>query len=125
MLSTGMAICARSTFGWVSPSGLSTVVFNKRLRIVDPFDEISFVDLECECFAAAWIGRYLRCKVARGLGERIAQELYLFYRCHRAALRARLAIAHLLERSPRAPEKWPKLAGTYLRLARSDAVHLN
>ena len=46
----------------------------------------------------------------------MAEELYLFYRCHRAALRARLAIAHLRELSPRTPEKWPTWPGTTLGL---------
>jgi aminoglycoside phosphotransferase family enzyme len=62
--------------------------FNDRLRMVDPFDEIAFLDLECERLGAAWIGRYVRRKMARGLGDGMAQELYLFYRCHRATLRA-------------------------------------
>jgi uncharacterized protein len=46
--------------------------FNDRLRTVDPFDEIAFLDLECERLGAAWIGRYLRRKVARGLSDGIA-----------------------------------------------------
>jgi hypothetical protein len=59
-----------------------------------------------------------------GLRDGLSEELYLFYRCHRATLRARLAIAHLLEPNPRTPEKWPRLARTYLRLAAADARHL-
>jgi uncharacterized protein len=99
--------------------------FNDRLRMVDPFDEIAFLDLECERLGATWIGRYVRGKVAHGLGDGMAQELYLFYRCHRATLRARLAIAHLLEPNPRTPEKWPALARSYLRIAGADAIRLN
>jgi aminoglycoside phosphotransferase family enzyme len=99
--------------------------FNDRLRMVDPFDEIAFLDLECERLGAAWIGRHLHRKVARGLCDGIASELYLFYRCHRATLRARLAIAHLMEPNPRTPEKWPNLARSYLRIAKSDAVLLD
>jgi len=99
--------------------------FNDRLRIVDPFDEIAFLDLECERLGAIWIGRYLRRKMARGLSGGMAEELYLFYRCHRATLRARLAIAHLREPNPRTPEKWPTLARNYLRIAGADAVRLD
>ena len=50
--------------------------------------------------------------------------MFLFYRCHRATLRARLAIAHLLEANPRTPEKWPRLARLYLRIAAADATKL-
>jgi aminoglycoside phosphotransferase family enzyme len=84
--------------------------FNDRLRMVDPFDEIAFLDLECERLGVAWIGRYIGRKVARGLSAGMPKDLYLFYRCHRATLRARLAITHLLEPDPRTPEKWPILA---------------
>jgi aminoglycoside phosphotransferase family enzyme len=51
-------------------------------------------------------------------------QLFTFYRCHRATLRARLAIAHLLEEHPRTPEKWPRLAATYLKLAEKSARKL-
>ena len=93
--------------------------------MVDPFDEIAFLDRECERLGAARIGQYLRRKVTRGLGHGMASELYLFYRCHRAALRGRLAIAHLLEPNPRTPQKWPTLARSYLRIAKADSVRLD
>ena len=84
--------------------------FNPRLRAVDPFDEIAFLSLECDRLGAAWAGEYVRRRVMRGLRDGLSEELFLFYRCHRATLRARLAIAHLLEPNPRTPEKWPRLA---------------
>jgi hypothetical protein len=37
-------------------------------------------------------------------------------------LRARLSIAHLLD--ARTPEKWPRLARIYLKLAAADAARL-
>jgi aminoglycoside phosphotransferase family enzyme len=98
--------------------------FNPRLRAVDPFDEIAFLSLECERLGAAWAGQYLRRRAARGLRDGLTEELFLFYRCHRATLRARLAIAHLLEPNPRTPEKWPRLARFYLRIAAADATKL-
>ena len=98
--------------------------FNARLRMVDPLDELAFLCIECERLGAAWAGEYLRRRVARALHDGHADELFLFYRCHRATLRARLAIAHLFEAAPRIPEKWPALARTYLRLAHADAVRL-
>ncbi|HET9715096.1 MAG TPA: hypothetical protein VFP60_02825 [Pseudolabrys sp.] len=53
-----------------------------------------------------------------------ADELFTFYRCHRATLRARLAIAHLLEDRPRTPQKWPLLCASYLELAAASARKL-
>jgi aminoglycoside phosphotransferase family enzyme len=98
--------------------------FNPRLRAVDPFDEIAFLDLECERLGAARAGRYVRTRVARGLNDDLPEGLYGFYRSYRATLRARLAIAHLSEPKPRTPEKWPRLARAYLDFAGRDASSL-
>jgi len=98
--------------------------FNPRLRAVDPFDEIAFLNLECDRLGAAWTGKYIRRGVSRGLPDGVSDELFLFYRCNRAMLRARLAIAHLMEPKPRTPEKWPHLARTYLAIAAADAIRL-
>jgi len=98
--------------------------FNARLRMVDPFDEIAYLCVECERLGAAWAGEYLRRRIVRALNDGHSQELFVFYRCHRATLRARLAAAHLFEPKPRTPEKWLPLARTYLRIAAADAVRL-
>jgi aminoglycoside phosphotransferase family enzyme len=96
--------------------------FNPLLRAVDPFDEIAYLDLECERLGAAWAGQYIKARVERGLREDAPRALYHFYRSYRAALRARLAIAHLAEAKPRTPEKWPRLARAYLDIAVRDAA---
>lgn len=98
--------------------------FNSRLRMVDPFDEIAFLCLECERLGAAWAGEYLRRRVGRALQDGKSEGLFLFYRCYRATLRARLSVAHLLEPEPHTPDKWMPLACSYLRLAAADAVRL-
>jgi aminoglycoside phosphotransferase family enzyme len=98
--------------------------FNARLRMVDPFDEIAFLCLECERLGARWAGEYLRRRVAHALNDGQTEELFVFYRCYRATLRARLAIAHLFEPHPRTREKWAPLARLYLRLAAADAVRI-
>lgn len=98
--------------------------FNPRLRAVDPFDEIAFLSVECERLGALWAGEYITRRITEGLRDGLSAELFLFYRCHRATLRARLAIAHLFEPHPRTPEKWPRLASEYLRIAAADATRL-
>jgi aminoglycoside phosphotransferase family enzyme len=98
--------------------------FNQRLRTVDPFDEIAFLSLECERLGAGWVGATIERGMKRLLRDGPLEELFTFYRCHRATLRARLAIAHLLEARPRTPEKWPRLAATYLTLAEKSARRL-
>jgi aminoglycoside phosphotransferase family enzyme len=99
--------------------------FNPSLRVVDPFDEIAFLSLECERLGATWAGDFLEWRMKRELGDGSADALFTFYRCHRSTLRARLAIAHLFEEHPRTPEKWPRLAATYLALAAAAARRLD
>lgn len=98
--------------------------FNDRLRINDPFDEIAFLSLECERLGAALAGDYLWRRMKLLLRDGPVDELFTFYRCHRATLRARLAIAHLYEEHPRTPEKWPQLCRAYLGIAMRGARQL-
>lgn len=103
---------------------IDCIEFNRRLRAIDPFDEIAFLSIECDRLGASWIGPYIEQRMKRLLQDGPADDLFLFYRCHRATLRARLAIAHLLEPHPRTPEKWPEQARAYLDLAAADTVKL-
>jgi uncharacterized protein len=98
--------------------------FNSRLRMVDPLDEIAFLCVECERLGAAWAGEYLRRRVVHLFHDGDPEAVFIFYKSHRAMLRARLAIAHLLEPNPRTPQKWAPLARTYLHLAARAAVRL-
>ena len=98
--------------------------FNAGLRAVDPFDEIAYLCVECERVGGDWASAHIRRHAIHALRDHLSQQLFTFYRCHRATLRARLSIAHLYEANPRTPEKWPRLARTYLRIAANDAVQL-
>jgi aminoglycoside phosphotransferase family enzyme len=99
--------------------------FNSKLRAVDPLDEIAFLCIECDRLGASWASDYLRRRILQTrTGGAGSDALFCFYRCYRATLRARLALAHLLEPTPRTPEKWPLLAHDYLRIAAADAARL-
>lgn len=100
-----------------APVVIDCLEFNRALRLVDPFDEIGFLGLECERLGAAWVGEQLRRHIEASLGDRIDDRLYHFYVALRACLRARLALAHLTEPEPREPHKWPQRAREYLALA--------
>jgi len=104
------------------PVIIDCLEFSRALRLVDPFDELTFLALECERLDASWIGERLIERCADGLGERPPPRLLEFYWTYRACLRARLALAHLLEPDPREPWKWVPLASRYLELAQSRAV---
>ena len=98
--------------------------FDARLRALDPLDEIAFLHLECERLGGLTAAKQIRQRLAHALDDDAASGLFLFYRSHRATLRARLSIAHLFDANPRTPEKWPRLARVYLGLAAADAGRL-
>jgi len=98
--------------------------FAPKLRANDPLDEIAFLHLECERLGGLWAGEQIRRHLARALDDDTSSGLFLFYRSHRAMLRARLSVAHLFDANPRTPEKWPRLARLYLDLAAKDAAQL-
>jgi aminoglycoside phosphotransferase family enzyme len=99
--------------------------FNPGLRAVDPLEEMAFLALECERLGCAWAAEHIRRRAQHVFPGGLPDGLFAFYRCNRASLRARLAAAHLLEPDPRTPEKWRRLACTYLRLAADDVRRLN
>ena len=91
------------------------------MRLVDPFDEIAFLDLECERLGGSWVGQRVLDICRRELSPAPPPGLVDFYRSARALLRARLALAHLTEPEPRLPEKWEPRARIYVALA-DDAL---
>ena len=106
------------------PQVIDRLEFNRSLRLIDPFDEIAFLSVECERLGAAWIGARLVKKLEASLQRLVPPELFSFYRCYRATMRARLTIAHLLSPAPRMPEQWLPVALEYLRIADREALHL-
>jgi aminoglycoside phosphotransferase family enzyme len=103
---------------------IDCIEFNSWLRVLDPFDEIAYLCVECDRLGGGWASEHIRRRILQALAADLPGELFAFYRCYRATLRARLSIAHLLEPEPRTPEKWPALARTYLDLAAADAIRL-
>lgn len=99
------------------PAILDCLEFNRFLRLVDPFDDIAYLGLECSLLGAGWVGRLVRQKIEARLEDHPDEELVAFYTVFRACLRARLALAHLTDPRPRSPERWPQLARSYLETA--------
>jgi aminoglycoside phosphotransferase family enzyme len=99
-----------------TPVVIDCLEFNRALREVDPFDELSFLDLECRMLGADWIGPRLIAHCATALGDAPPAEVLSLYMAHRALLRARLAVAHLLDPVPRTPARWLPLSRRYATL---------
>ena len=104
------------------PVIIDCLEFSRALRLVDPFDELTFLTLECDILGAGWIGEHIMERCAERLDDTPAPQLIEFYWTYRACLRARIALAHLLEPNPRTPEKWVPLARRYLQLTQTRAL---
>lgn len=99
------------------PVVIDCLEFNALLRQVDPFDELAFLALECDMAGAPWVGPQLIHSLSLALGDAPVAAVMQLYTAHRALLRARQAMAHLLDDTPRLPEKWPPLAQRYIERA--------
>ncbi len=96
------------------PVMIDCLEFSRDLRLVDPFDELAFLAMECAAIGAPWIGPVLLGRCAEALADRPSARQLAFYTAYRATLRARQSLEHLLEPEPREPEKWQPKARSYL-----------
>ena len=91
--------------------------FNRRLRLVDPLDELASLAMECDGLGAPHVGKILFSTYVEVTQDMAPEDLILFYKAHRACLRARLAILHTHELAPAAWAPWRERALAYLSRA--------
>lgn len=107
------------------PAVIDCIEFDRALRLLDPFEELAFLAMECALIpGGAWAGRLILERCATLLGERPPDRLLAFYTAFRACLRARLSVAHLQEPEPREPTKWQPRALRYLASAEAACATL-
>ena len=109
--------CADATAVPRQPLVIDALEFHPALRAVDPFDELAYLALECRQLGAPGFGLRVLARCARLLGDAPCPELLRVYTGQRALLRARLALAHLLDPVVRDPFRWQPLAAWYVRCA--------
>lgn len=107
-----------------TPKIIDCLEFDRRMRIIDPFDEVNYLGLECEIEGAGWIRPLLLSRLEAHIGERPEPALMALYGAFRMLLRARLSAAHLLEDHIRKPEKWEPQTFRYLEIAAREALSL-
>lgn len=106
------------------PAVIDCLEFDPTLRLLDPFEEIAFLVMECRLLGGSWAGAAVLRRVAGALRARPGARLFAFYTGFRACLRARLSIAHLQEPEPRDPAKWRPRALRYLGQAEAACARL-
>ena len=91
------------------------------LRVIDVFDEVGYLAAECSLLGQPDLGECL----LRGLADAgfapPPSDLQTTYAMFRLVTRARLALDHLRDPSPRTPDKWPARARVYL----TEAIRLS
>ena len=93
---------------------IDRLTYSRSLRILDPVEELAFLDLECARLGVAWVGPRFRAAYTEATGDRPAPLLEAFYRARRAQLWALLSGRHLLRGGSDRP--WRTLSLTYLEL---------
>ncbi|MCV2865065.1 hypothetical protein [Defluviimonas sp. WL0075] len=93
-------------------------------RALDPYEEYATLAMECAALGARGVQEVLFERAAMVLGPVPPPRLIAFYTVFRATLRTRQALAHLLDPTPRTPEKWVPQAARYLALAEEAALSL-
>lgn len=100
------------------PIIIDCLEFNLDLRTLDPVDELSFLEMECEAMGVAEPAREILRTYQLISGDEPPGQLIAFYKAYRACLRARLSILHIRELPPEQWKKWQQRTRTYLRIAK-------
>jgi aminoglycoside phosphotransferase family enzyme len=99
------------------PVVIDCLEFNPTFRTLDPAEELAFLWMECEFLGAPEIGAVFWETYVGLSGDRPHHDLLGFYKCHRALLRAKLALWHFPDCRAGEREKWRAQALSYLELA--------
>jgi aminoglycoside phosphotransferase family enzyme len=104
------------------PQIIDCLEFDRSMRLLDPYDEVNYLGLECERAGAGWVRALALDVIERHLGHRPQAGLLAFYGAFRMVLRARICIAHLLDPQPMTPAVWPERAARYLEMAGRECL---
>lgn len=99
------------------PVFIDCMEFNKDFRIVDPALELAYLAMECNYLGAPWIEPILFETYCDVTGDAPPTPLILFYKAHRAIIRAKLAIWHIEDAVVVDPRRWIDHCRAYLQLA--------
>lgn len=105
-----------------APQIIDCLEFDRNMRLLDPYDEVNYLGLECQFVGAGWVRPLLLGIVDTYLEHRPEPRLLATYGAFRGMLRARISIAHLLDEVPMEPERWPGEAQRYMDLAERECV---
>lgn len=92
--------------------------FSYQLRLVDPFDEIAFLGMECAFLGVPGFGERLLPRMSAALNDAVSTELFQFYSALRATMRARMALGHLVYDTGKDRATWENKTDRYIAQAK-------
>jgi aminoglycoside phosphotransferase family enzyme len=99
------------------PRIIDCLEFDRHMRLLDPYDEVGYLGLECAFMGAGWIRPLLLARLEEIIGHKPDPRLLATYAAFRATMRARICLAHLIDPNPMEPGRWPDEARRYMALA--------
>lgn len=106
------------------PAVIDCLEFDRRLRVLDPPDELAFLAIECERMGDRGVGERFMSVYCETVNDVVPAALVDFYKSCRACLRARIAVWHVREPGPKGTSHWWSTAREYLRLAETYSSRL-
>lgn len=106
------------------PVVIDCVEFSRELRLLDAYEDLAYLALECERLGDAALGRHLLEAYAARSGDAPPAGLVSFYKSRRATVRAKTAAWHLRDAALADPAKWLARAREYLDIAARHAAEL-
>jgi aminoglycoside phosphotransferase family enzyme/predicted kinase len=106
------------------PVVFDCIEFSEELRRIDVADELGFFAMECDFLGATSLGQQVASAYRQVSGDHFSLELWNFYKCYRACVRAKVAaLAALQTATPYDATSQSRGLG-YLRLADAYASQL-
>jgi uncharacterized protein len=101
------------------PLIIDRLSFDRRLRLVDPVDDLALLSVECRSLGTASVGDQITAAYLRRAGDPASPAVVALYRSLRASTRARLSIAHLHD-GPDHQGRWTTKTLSYLAIASDE-----
>jgi hypothetical protein len=103
------------------PVIIDCIEFNADYRRLDVADELAFLAMECEALGAKRVGERILNAYRRALDDDVPPELWAFYRCYRACVRAKVMALRARQFDNWRSRHMRQAARRYVELADHDA----
>lgn len=100
---------------------IDSLEFSRELRILDPVEELAYLQLECEVAGAAEVAEQIIAQYRLRADDHFSQRLLDCYQSCRALVRAKIVAWHILDPTVASLAPWTERAQAYIALAERHA----